>query len=113
MMLLPKVAGDVMFAHCAVGTTSQPKATSLGEADITCPHGQTSFGEPALSQVAVRTAFILKYFAQSFTLPRILIISEMEICRILFLVCKIQRFNHDRVHVEALPSVGHFEPYTL
>ena len=53
MMLLPMVAGDVMFAHCAEGTTSQPKATSLGEADITCPQGQTSFGAPALSQVVV------------------------------------------------------------
>ena len=47
-----------MFAHCAVGTTSQPKATSLGEADITCPQGQTSFGAPALSQVAVRVSFL-------------------------------------------------------
>ena len=44
VMLLPMVASDVMFAHCAEGTTSQPKATSLGEADITCPQGQTSFG---------------------------------------------------------------------
>jgi hypothetical protein len=35
MMLLPMVASDVMFAHCAEGTTSQPKATSQGEADIT------------------------------------------------------------------------------
>ena len=52
----PKGRNDVMFAHCAVGTTSQPKATSLGEADITCPQGQTSFGAPALSQVAVRDA---------------------------------------------------------
>jgi len=34
-----------MFAHCAVGTTSLPKATSLGEADITCTQGQTSFGD--------------------------------------------------------------------
>ena len=59
MMLLTKVANDVMFAHCAVGTTSQPKATSLGEADITCPQGQTSFGAPALSQVAVRQGFFL------------------------------------------------------
>jgi hypothetical protein len=45
VMLLPTVASDVMFAHCAEGTTSQPKATSLGEADITCPQGQTSFGD--------------------------------------------------------------------
>ena len=34
-----------MFAHCAVGATSLPKATSLGEADITCTQGQTSFGD--------------------------------------------------------------------
>jgi len=34
-----------MFAHCAVGIASQPKATSLGEADITCTQGQTSFGD--------------------------------------------------------------------
>ena len=53
MMLRPLVASDVMFAHCAEGTTSLPKATSLGEADIICPQGQTSFGAPALSQVAV------------------------------------------------------------
>ena len=32
----PVGRNDVMFAHCAVGTTSLPKATSLGEADITC-----------------------------------------------------------------------------
>ena len=44
MMLLPMVASDVMFARCAEGTTSQPLAASLGEADITCPRGQTSFG---------------------------------------------------------------------
>jgi len=40
----PDGRNDVMFAHCAEGTTSQPLATSLGEADITCPRGQTSFG---------------------------------------------------------------------
>ena len=33
---------DVMFAHYAEGTTSLPKATSLGEADITCMEWQTS-----------------------------------------------------------------------
>jgi len=43
----PEGRNDVMFAHCAVGTTSLPKAASLGEADIICPQGQTSFGEPA------------------------------------------------------------------
>ena len=32
----PDGRNDVMFAHCAEGTTSLPKATSLGEADITC-----------------------------------------------------------------------------
>ena len=41
----PVGRNDVMFAHCAVGTTSLPKATSLGEADITCTQGQTSFGD--------------------------------------------------------------------
>ena len=41
----PEGRNDVMFAHCAVGTTSLPKATSLGEADITCTQGQTSFGD--------------------------------------------------------------------
>ena len=51
--LAPEGRNDVMLAHCATGTTSLPKATSLGEADITCPRGQTSFGEPALPQVAV------------------------------------------------------------
>ena len=34
---IPDGRNDVMFAHCAKGTTSLPKATSLGEADITCP----------------------------------------------------------------------------
>ena len=44
VMLRPMVASDVMFAHCAEDTTSLPQATSQGEADITCPKGQTSFG---------------------------------------------------------------------
>ena len=44
VMLLPMVASDVMFAHCAEG-------------NIICPQGQTSFGWPALSQVAVSRPF--------------------------------------------------------
>ena len=50
----PACRNDVMFAHCAVGITSLPKATSSGESEITCTQGQTSFGATALSQVAVR-----------------------------------------------------------
>ena len=40
----PDGRNDVMFANCAEGTASLPKATSQGGADITCPQGQTSFG---------------------------------------------------------------------
>jgi hypothetical protein len=56
-----------MLAHCATGTTSLPKATSLGEADITCPGGQTSFGEPALLQVAVLLPFSLPTYKDYIT----------------------------------------------
>ena len=48
----PDGCSDVMFAHRTEDTISLPQATSQGEADITCPQGQTSFGLPALLQVA-------------------------------------------------------------
>ena len=37
IMLRAYARNDIMFAHCAEGTTSLPQATSQGEADIICP----------------------------------------------------------------------------
>ena len=56
---------DVMFAHFAVKRNITHAVNITAEGNISCPQGQTSFGWPALSQVAVGGSF----FAFSFQLP--------------------------------------------
>ena len=53
MMLRPLVASDVMFAHYAIKRNITYAVNIIAEGNIICPQGQTSFGAPALSQVAV------------------------------------------------------------
>ncbi|MBQ7407111.1 MAG: hypothetical protein IJW11_05060 [Clostridia bacterium] len=44
---------DVMFAHYAVKRNITYVVNIIAGGNIICPQGQTSFGAPALSQVAV------------------------------------------------------------
>ncbi len=49
-----------MFAHYAVRRNITYKVNITAKGNIICPQGQTSFGVPALSQVAVRCSFPTK-----------------------------------------------------
>ena len=44
-MLRPMVASDVMFAHYAVRRNIIYAVNIIAEGNITCPQGQTSFGD--------------------------------------------------------------------
>jgi len=46
-----------MFAHYAVKRNITYAVNIIAEGNIICPQGQTSFGAPALSQVAVARSF--------------------------------------------------------
>jgi len=46
-----------MFAHYAVKRNITYAVNIIAEGNIICPQGQTSFGAPALSQVAVLRPF--------------------------------------------------------
>ena len=49
----PDGRNDVMVAHYAVRRNIIYEVNIIAEGNITCPQGQTSFGWPALPQVAV------------------------------------------------------------
>ena len=55
-------SNDVMFANYAVRRNIIHEVNIIDEINIICPQGQTSFGGPAIMQVAVpRTPFSKKF----------------------------------------------------